>query len=201
MITTCPKCTNRYHLDLESKTVEVILVCPSCNHRWISKRTIHNTASLDLNNKVTEEQSFKIMMFEKFKKNKNLFILFFVLCAFASYILQPLIKSGIYSLSSLLKTQKVEEISLKVENIDYFLDEKEQTLSISWELKNETNVSKGLKSFRIQLFSKCIKTPGDCLVKEVKFNPSKDIILPKEILRFEHSLKCSIPVTKIQIFP
>ncbi len=205
MIATCPKCTNRYHLDLSSKTVEVILFCPSCNHRWISKRILEPSPASDSIEAALEVSTFKTIVLEKLQKNKNFFIILSCLCILTAYVLQPLIKSGIESVSSLLKNQKSESIPLKIQNVDYFFDEKDHTLSLSWELKNETNSSQGLKPFRIQLFNKCIKTHDktqvDCVIKEIKFKPSKDIILPKEILRFEHSVTSALPVTKIHIFP
>ncbi len=197
MILTCPQCANRYHVDRPSKTAEILASCPNCAHKWIFKVKVIQPLELE------EEKApdIKSDFFEKCKKNqKKIFIAVFI-CVVMGYVLQPLVKSVVESLFSLLRIQESQKKSLIVEGVDHFFDEVLQTITVSWELKNDTNISQNLKQFRIQLFNKCPKNQGDCLVKEVIFNPNKDIILPKEILRFEHTQKWSIPITKIYIFP
>jgi hypothetical protein len=198
MIATCPKCSNRYHIDFATTTVEVLMVCPGCGHKWISRRIIE-IPKVDENSSQEEKRNSPLL--EKFQQNKKIFLMLLFFSLSVGYILHPLIKLGFESLASLLKNHTPPKDLLVIQNIDHFFDEKEKTITISWELKNDMSISKDLKAFRIQLFVKCAKNDGDCLVKEIKFQPNKDIILPKEILRFECSEKCSIPVTKIQIFP
>ena len=197
MILTCPQCANRYHVDRPSKTAEILASCPSCGHKWLFKVKIIEPLILE----EEKTQEIKSDFLEKCKKNQKIIFVVVFICLIMGYILQPLVKSGIESLLSLLKIQETQKSLLVVENIDHFFDESSQTVTISWELKNDTNTSQNLKRFRIQLFNKCPKDQGDCLLKEINFNPNKDIILPKEILRFEHTQKWSIPVTKIYIFP
>lgn len=201
MILTCPKCANRYHIDLPSKTSEILASCPSCAHRWLVKKPLAQSFLLDdeMNSEglVEKQEAF----WDKLRKHQRIIVLVAVLSIATGYILQPLLKSGFKSLFSLLKVQEMQENPLTVENIFHSLDEKTKMVTISWELKNNITVSQDLKAFRIQIFHKCPKDEGDCLVKEIKFKPNKDIILPKEILRFEHGEKFFTHITKIVIFP